>query len=266
MENDAKTGPADEKTTSRIIPTWNKPFIWAGLICIGQFFVFALIGVVRGYSVQSWTPHWVLLGGIILLLPCLNRFGWLTGDEGSQKWSVRTSSLISFCIILTSVVSILQGRNHRLGDQFYEQKNYQTAITMYQKEIDTWYLRLRYNYREDMSLFGIAQSYCQLGDFEQGRQTYQRLIKMSRGYYHERGQSELHELNTELKRISAFETLLTETADDCKKANILFDLALAYRRIDCHQKAREQYARVQTLDTHESRKEQAKTFAADESW
>lgn len=266
MVNDTRTGLVDKKTTSRIIPAWNKPFIWAGLICIGQFFVFAAIGVIRSYSIQSWTPHWILLGGIILLLPCLNRFGWLTGDKKSQKWSSRTSSLVSFCIILISVVGILQGRNYELGKKFYEQKNYKAAITMYQKEIDTWYLRLTYNYREDMSLFGIAQSYCQLGDFEQARKTYQRLVEMSRGYYKGRGQDELAELDRELKKIAAYEEQLDNTTDDQQKAQVLFDLALAYRKIECGQKAREQYALIQDLDIRESRKEQAKEFAADDRW
>lgn len=161
---------------------------------------------------------------------------------------------------------MLQGRNHKLGDEFYEQKNYQAAITMYEKEIDTWHLRLMYNYREDTSLFGIARSYCQLGDFEQGRESYQRLIKMSRSYYQERGGPELAELDRELENIVAFKEKLDNTADDRQKAHILFDLALAYRRVECSPKAREQYTLIQTLDINESRKAQAKEFAANERW
>lgn len=248
------------------MPAWNKPFIWVGLICIGQFFIFAIIGVVQGYSVQSRVPHWILLGGIFLLLPCLTCYGWLTGNQDVNKWRNRTSFLISFCIIFISVVGILQGRNQQLGDQFYKQKNYQAAITMYQKEVGTWYLRLSYNYHEDQSLFGIAQAYCQLGDFDQARKTYQFLSKMARSYYQDRSSVELYELDKQLCNIAEFEKQLANTADDNQKANILFDMALSYRKIECAEKARELYALIQTLDAHESWKKQAKEFAADERW
>lgn len=62
MENESQNGLTNPKSTPRKMPAWNKPFIWAGLMCIGQFFVFAIIGVIQGYSVQSRVPHWVLLG------------------------------------------------------------------------------------------------------------------------------------------------------------------------------------------------------------
>ena len=167
---------------------------------------------------------------------------------------------------LDNLPGIQHGRYRKQADELYKQKNYSAALEMYQKEIDTWYLRLTYNYNETISLFGIAESQCQLGNFEQARQTYQRLINMSRGYYKGRGQDELNELDTELKNIAAYQEQLDNTADDSQKAHILFDLALAYRKIECGQKAREQYALIQTLNAHDMQKEQAKKFAADETW
>ena len=137
---------------------------------------------------------------------------------------------------------------------------------MYKKEVGAWYLRLRYNYHEDPSLFGIARSYCQQENFEQGRQTYQRLSEMAHSLYQERSQEELAELDWELKNIAEFEKQLAKATDDNQKAQVLFDMALSYRCIECVKKAKEQYALVQTLDIPESRKALARNFAADDTW
>jgi tetratricopeptide (TPR) repeat protein len=246
------------------MPTWLKLCLWIGLACVGQFFIIAFIGVIRGYSVQSWIPIWVMLGGIFLFMPLMLRHTWLSDYSKRAKQPVWISYLISFCIIFVSVAGILQGRYQRQGDKLYEQKNYSAAITQYQKELNTWYLRLRYNTSEDTSLFGLARSYCQLANFKQGRQAYERLGKMARGYYQERSQTELAELDKELGNIAEYEKQLADAADDKQKAQILFDMALSYRKIECDKKATEQYALIQTLNVDESRKEQARKFAGNE--
>ncbi|MEN6308138.1 MAG: tetratricopeptide repeat protein [Anaerohalosphaeraceae bacterium] len=253
----------DTASTSRKIPVWVKLCQWIGLACLGQFLIVAIIGVLRGYSVQSFIPIWVMLGGYLPLFSFQLYDGWMSDVYKDKKQSSWISYVSSFSIIFLSIPGILQGRCQTRGDEFYKQKNYPTAIAMYQKELDTWYLRLCYNYREDTSLFGIAQSYCQLENFEQARQTYQRLHKMARGYYKERSQTELAELDSELRNIAEFEKQFANSADDNQKAQILFDMAFAYRRIECSKKANELYARIQTLDIQQIRKEQAKEFAAD---
>jgi tetratricopeptide (TPR) repeat protein len=255
--------PDSLHSTPPKMPIWLKLCPWIGLACVGQFFIFALIGVIRGYSVQSMAPLWVMLGGLILLLlspECMIAF-YYSKEAKRPNW---ISYLSSFCLILMSVVGLLQGRYQKLGDEFYEQKNYLAAITMYQKEVDTWYLRLRYNTNENTSLFGIARSYCQMENFEQGRQAYQRLHQMARGYYQERSREELVELDKELGSIAEYEKQFASAADDNQKAQILFDMALSYRRIECDKKATEQYALIQTLNIDESRKEQARKFAVNE--
>ncbi|MEN6308137.1 MAG: hypothetical protein ABFD91_10310 [Anaerohalosphaeraceae bacterium] len=249
-------------------PVWIKLCEWIGLACLGQFLIVAIIGVLRGYSVQSHTPSYVMSGGSVLL-----SFGYLgrviVFSEEIPRMTCRQFLrlswmfyLVFFCFGLNSIPGIMQGRYQKGGEEFFKQKNYPAAIAMYQKEVDTWYLRLRYNYREDMSLFGIAQSYCQLENFEQAHQTYQRLHKMAQGYYQERSQTELAELDSELKNIAELEKQLADAADDDQKAYILINMALAYRKIECNKKATELYARIQTLDIPESRKEQAREFAA----
>jgi len=243
------------------MPIWLKLYLWVGLVCIGQYFIFALIGVIRGYSVQSYAPTYVMLSGVILLLLCPE---WMFDYSKEAKKPIWTLYLSIFCLFFMNVVGLLQGRYQELGDEFYKQKNYPAAIGQYQKEVDTWYLRLRYNTSENTSLFGIARSYCQLENFEQGRQAYQRLHKMARGFYQEVTQKELAELDKELGNIAEYEKQLADAADDNQKADILFDMALSYYGIGCDKKVGEQYVLIQTLNIDESRKEQARKFAVNE--
>ncbi len=259
----------DTALASRKIPVWVKLCEWIGLACLGQFLIVAIIGVLRGYSIQSYAPMYVMLGGSILMMIGHAGRNFSFSEEIPQMTWRQTLSfystiyLVFFVWGINSIPGAMQGRYRNQGDEFYKQKNYPAAIALYQKEVDTWYLRLRYNSHEDNCLFGIAQSYCQLENFEQARQTYQRLHKMARGYYKERSQTELAELDSELRNIAEFEKQFANSADDNQKARILFDLAFAYRRIECSKKATELYARIQTLDIPESRKEQARKFAAD---
>ncbi len=250
-------------STQMKMPIWITVMLWFGLACIGQFFICAFIGVIRGYSIQSWIPFYVMLGGLFISGLYAASVLFITREKRYPTW---ISWLSSFCIITISIVGILQGRYQAKGDKLYKQKDFPAAITMYQKEIGTWYLRINYNYREDMSLFGIAQSYCQLENFEQARQTYQYLTKMSRGYYRQRAGEELAKLDRELGNIADLEKQLADGADDNQKAQMRFDMALSYRIIGCAKRAREQYALIQTLNVRDSRKEQAKEFAADPSW
>jgi hypothetical protein len=257
----------DNTSTSAKTPIWLKLCLWTGLACIGQFFVVALIGVIRGYSVQSYVPLYVMLGGSVLVPIGYVRRCIVLGEELSKMtWRQIPGFIWMFYLAiffpgLVSIVGIMQSRYAKQGEEFYKLKNYSAAITLYQKEVDTWYLRLKYNLNEDRSLFGIARSYCQLENFEQARQTYQRLFEMSRGYYQERSQEELTELNKELGNIAEYEKQLVQATNDNQKANILFDIANSYRSIYCDKKTKEQYALIQTLNIEESRKEQAAKFA-----
>lgn len=231
--------------------------LYIGLAGLCQHLVFAVIGILRGYSIQSMIPDWVMLGGLFLFLLAGSQFS-------SRKTQARISLTGSFYIILFSIVGILQGRYEAKGEELYKQANYPAAAAMYQKEVNTWYLRLRYNYNEQKSLYGIARSYGQLENYEQARQTYQFLSKMARGFYKKRAQEELASLDSGLDNIAALEKQLVHAADDDQKADILFDMALSYRYdIGCEKKAREQYDLIQTLNVEEHRKKQAKEFAAD---
>lgn len=218
------------------------------LACCLQYLFFGIVGVARGYSVQSWIPTWVMLVGIFMLMPFSNKkIGYLT----------------SGLIVLMSVISMLQGRHEPKGDEFYELEKYNEAISEYRKEIDTWYLRLQYNYREDVAMFGIAQCYSQLGRFKESRETYAEMVEISRGYYQGRAEKELLELDENLKKIIGYEREMEKEMDDSDKAAILFDLARVYRWMPCSAKSIEQYELIDALDVREATKDRSRAFADD---
>jgi len=242
------------------IPFWLKVFLFVGLVCTGQFFVCSLIGVFRGYSVQSWWPIWIMLGGVFaLLVPQCGMPFMCRGKSAKYLW---ISFLVSFCIIFFSIAGMSQGKYREQGDALFKQGEYSVAIGIYQKEIDTWYLRLRYNYHEDACLFQVAECYCQMEDFDQARQMYRFVTERYKGYYKERSAAEAAELDVELGNIVAFQEQLAGEVEDENKANILFDIALAYRSIGCIKKAKEQYEIIQTLDVREGIIKNAKKFSA----
>lgn len=235
-------------TETATMPARMKMYVFVGLVCIGQFFICALIGVFRGYSVQSWIPYYVMIGGVFLLLKLVSEYAWVL-------------YLISLTMIFTSITGILQGRYEKQGDALFEQGKFSEAIVVYGKEIDTWYLRGCYNHHESTSSFRIAESYCQLEEFDKARQRYRQLAQRYKGYYKERSIGEAAQLDRELNDIADLQEQLVNEGDDDKKAKILFDIAFAYRRIECDNKARDQYELIQTLDIYQPRKEQAKKFS-----
>jgi tetratricopeptide (TPR) repeat protein len=218
--------------------------------CLLLFLCCGIVGVVRGYSVQSWVPIWVGLLGVFLLIPF----------QSKQKW---TSLLSSLFLIVFSLVGIAQGNHHKQGEELYEDGKYEEAMEEFQKEIDTWYLRLKYNYHEDASLFRIAQSQSQLERFEEARETYREVEQKFRGYYQDRARKARQTLADELSQIRELNEGLGEATDDEEKATLCFDLALAYRALPCVKKAIEHYEMIQELEVRETRKEQARRFAED---
>jgi phytoene dehydrogenase-like protein len=158
-------------------------------------------------------------------------------------------------------------------EKFFNDFN-KEAKDFYEKELSTWYLRLKYNFYEswslrkiDESLFNIAQNYCQDGDFDKARQAYRQVVVRTdkieySKYYLVRSAAEVEELDRELANIAVMQEQLAGEVEDNKKANILFDIALAYRSIECIKKAKEQYEIIQTLDVREGIIKNAKKFSA----
>ncbi len=219
-----------------------------GLVCCLQFLLVGAVGVMRGSSVQSWTPAVIFLMGAFLLIPFHRRHKGI-------------SFLSSLCLIVLAVVGASQGRHQKRGEELYEEGKYEEAITELRQEIDTWYLRLKYNYHEAPSLFQIAQCQSQLGRFEEARETYREVEEKFRGFQKDRAQMAGATVETKLVEIEDLNKKLAEASDDSGRAQVHFDLALAYRELTCDQKAIETLEAIQKLDAPERFKESARKFA-----
>jgi len=221
--------------------------VWVGLACLLQFLVFAGIGVARGYSIQNWAPLWIMLAGVFLVMPF-----------------ARTHAMVSFLssasLILFALVAISQGGHGNKGDELYESGKFADAMMEYRKEIDTWYLRLCYNYHEAPCMDGIARCQSQLEEFGEARETYAAMRSMFRGYYKKRAEEELVALDANLAKVAELEKILAGEEDDEGKASLLFDLALVHRKLNCTRRAIQQYEKIQSLKIDERFKEQARKF------
>ena len=238
----------DLNTIIEKISLFSKIILVTGIALCCQFLICGIIGVARGHSIQSHISNIILLAGLFILLPFIKRYSTLP-------------YFFSFMIIYFSVIGILQGKHKFSGDELYDQENYQVSIYEYKKEIETWYLRLRYNPHEASSRFRIAECYAQLEDFDKAREIYKKVSEIYDGYYQGRAKQELLELDEALLEIASYSNKLESETDDNQKADQLFDLAILYRRIGCNKKALEQYSAIQNLNIRDSRKEQAKKFA-----
>ena len=246
LEGNETTTSNDGKDSN--VSWFKRAILWIGLACCLQFLVFAVVGVARGYSVQSWAPHWVMIVGIFLVMPF------------SRKHAM-VSFLSSGLLILVALISTSQGQHQERGDELYEAGRYEDALAEYRQEIETWYLRLTFNYREASSMFGVAECHSQMEQFGKARETYVDMSVMFRGYYKERSEKELTDLDANLVKVAELKKRITEEEDDDTKASLLFDLALVYRELICLKKSVEQYEEIQSLDVREERKKQARRFA-----
>lgn len=243
--NENKSG---SKVRNRPVSPLKRMILALGSVCLLQFLICGIIGVVRGYSVQSWIPIWVGLAGVVLLIPFQARHNG-------------TSYLSSLFIIIFALVGIGQGKHKTEGEKLYEAGKHEEAMSEFRQEIDTWYLRLQYNYHEAPSLLLIAQCQSQLGRFDEAREAYREIEETFRGYHKDRAQVDGAKVEGNLAKITALEKALAEASDDNARSQVHFDLALVYREMPCAAKAMEQYEAIQKLDADERFKESAKKFA-----
>ena len=201
----------------------------------------------RGYSIQSWAPLWIMLAGVLLVMPF-----------------ARTRAMVSFLssasLIIFALVAISQGGHRAKGDELYEAGRFTDAMAEYRKELDSWHLRLCFNYHEAPCMDGIARCQSQLEQFGEAREAYAAMTSMFRGYYKKRAEEELVALDSNLAKLAELERRLAEEEDDEDKVSLLFDRALVYRKLNCTRQAIQQYERIRSLKVDERFREQARNF------
>ncbi len=253
------SNPVEQNKQEKVsFTTTDKMIIFLSLACIAYYLTCSAIGVIRGFSVQTRWPQIIGLAGFLFLIAPSYKFIW---HNQNHPFLQKLSLISSLFMIYMMLPEFFQGRYYQSGDELFKQRNYSAALAEYQKEIDTWFLRLKYNHTEAPSMYRTGQCYAQLGDFDKAREIYQKTADCFHGHYRERAVESLDELDAILPEIKNHQKMLASLDDDGKKANLLFDIALLYRRLECDQKAVEQYNAIQKLNTLESSKELALKFA-----
>ncbi|MHC4442284.1 MAG: tetratricopeptide repeat protein [Planctomycetota bacterium] len=220
----------------------------AVIACCILYVFCGIWGAVRGYSLQSYVPIFILISGLFLVLPLI----------GHQY---KVYFLIWFIFICYFVCDFQQGKYYDRGEKLFKDGKYLEALSEYEKELNTWYLRFHYNDREATSMYKMAECYGQLERYDDARKTYQLMRDRLKGYYQTRSVNDLAKLEEGLRKVKLLREQLAREPDPNKKVFIFYDLALAYRyNLNCKRKALEQYQAIVALglDLPEIRKELAK--------
>jgi tetratricopeptide (TPR) repeat protein len=184
--------------------------------------------------------------------------------------------LVSIMIMYSVLIRGAQGDHYKRGEEYYTQGRYQKALQEFKKETQTWYLRLDYNHNESGAMLLMAETYCQLADFDKARETYKLILRRRYQYYQrKRAGTGLGRLELGLKIAAKYEAWVSGEADflydlaeeefekfsrpELTKAYILYDIASAYQYdLNCYAKSLEVYRKILDMDIPESTKERAR--------
>ncbi len=194
--------------------TINRVLIVIGAACFLSVVAVGIIGVVRGYSVQSFWPMWILLFGQISFSPSI------FVRQIRIKAMVNTLYVAPIYLLL---LMLIHGHHYEIGKKFYDHRVYGEALEEFRKETETWYLQLQYNTSEAHAMEMIAKTYCQLEDFDKARETYKLIIYRYPGFYANRAEKYLRKLENGLKKVTEFSSPVTETNSSSDE---LYDIAL----------------------------------------
>lgn len=248
--------------------TLRRVLIFIGLCGCFQLLVVGLIGVARGYSVQGFWSEWIAIASVFCLI-------FLAPPQKENRKNV-IFYIVIFTLMYSSIVGIAQSRYKRPGKKYYEQGRYHEALQELKKQMQTWYLRLKYNPYEDGAMEMMAKTYCQLQDFDKARETYKLIMRRYPGFYAANAEGYLADIEDGLKIAVKYEDWVSgekefpyDLADEQLKSfkwkpeqmkpSILYDVALAYwGDLNCYAKALEVYRKVVDMDIDESWKELAR--------
>jgi tetratricopeptide (TPR) repeat protein len=240
QENKELTQKAKKKPLLKLLA-------FIGICCCLQFLIVGLIGVIRGYTTNTILSDVIFVVGLFFILPYYPR----------QKRPDICIYFISFMIVYTSLIGLSQGRYIKKAEAYYSAGQYQQALQTYEKEVQTWYHLLKYNYHERIAMNMIAKTYCQLEDFDSAHDTYNLMLDRYSGeYYAGLAQERLVKLEKGLKIVACYPEQVPET----KGVPVdLYDIAITYQYdLNCHTKAREVYKRIIDMDIPDDWKELAK--------
>jgi pentatricopeptide repeat protein len=224
----------------------------AGIIGCAQYFVVGIIGVIRGYSIQSYIPHLIALTSMLILsMFCALRSQKLARWKQNVIWVIALSPI--FC---SSIIGIQQTKYSMKGDEYYEKGQYAESIQYYRKATETWYLPLVYYSSEEFSVAKMADAYCQLGNFDKAREIYQQVQQRYHTHSGFRAAQSIESLDSGLQKVKEYEALPADKKND---VYVLYNLARIYEfDLHCKAKALDIYMKILSLPVADKSKELAK--------
>ncbi len=213
----------------------------AGFVFTGLAWLLAIVGVLRGFSIQipsitffSWA------GGFILIV--FRAFILKKIDKGFWVSNMATDLFFSAMVICV----FFQFYFEKQGNQLFRKQLYSQALKQYQKVYENHYLQFGYNIEAFSSLTKAAECLCQQGAFEEARNLY--LFAMERYSKIEKkiAKNRIHDIDEGLKIVANHET---DTLS-------LIELGNTYQyKLFCNKKAIETYKKViETTDSEQFRK------------
>jgi pentatricopeptide repeat protein len=222
----------------------------AGIIGCAQYFVVGIIGVIRGYSIQSNIPSCIaFISAFTILMICAVR------NKSLARWKRNVLKIIALSpIICYSLIMIQQSTNSVKGTEYYLKGRYAESIQYFRKETETWYLPFVYT-NKGSSLTFMADAYCQLENFDKAREIYQ-LIQQRYPDWEDMAAKSIKSLDNGLQKVKEYEALPEDKKND---VYVLYDLARVYN-VDLHSDAKtlEIYKKILSLPVDDKSKELAK--------
>lgn len=216
-----------------------------GIICCSMVVISAFIGVIRGYSVQS-TIFWYLP---FTALICASFYfprkeSFIQGLKDSFKPSLENLFYAAFVVYL--LIGSLQGQHYFKGCKFYYQGLYDKAAAEFEKETQLWHLKLSSNTCEPDAMQKLAETYCQLEEFDKAVGVYELIISRYPGVYQDGASLYLRRLKDGLQVIARYTENSEGLQNDYDK---LYDIADVYESdLNCNKKARDIYKMITEMN------------------
>jgi tetratricopeptide (TPR) repeat protein len=218
--------------------------IITGTLCCLQFIIVGFIGVIRGYSVQSSWPHYIVWAWVICAI--------LMHGRGIKLWGFTVPAVMVIFIIIPMM--LVDGKHYYKGSEYYRQDKYDLAINEFRKEAEPWYRRLDYNMHEDSAFFEMAGSYYRMGNYDKAREIY-LLIQQRYPFWGANAAESIKSIDSGLQKVKEYDALPEDKKND---PSTLFSLALVYEyNLKSRSKAMEIYTKIVDMPIDDGYKKSA---------
>jgi tetratricopeptide (TPR) repeat protein len=176
---------------------------------------------------------WLVPTVIICVSLCDRKETFIQGLKDSFKPSLINIFWAVFLVYI--LIGGLQGGHYIKGCEFYEQGLYNKAAAEFEKETQLWYLKLYSNSSEPSAMQKLAESYCQLEEFDKAECIYKLILSRYQGVDYDMASLSLQRLKDGLQSIARYKEENPGLQNDSVK---LYDIANVYESdLNCNRKA-----------------------------